>query len=116
MSFFVENFQPEKFLSQSVDVAPPFKPEGTLIIVHNYDEPGKIGGVGTVLGSHGINIRYMQVASLDAEARQSPSTPLSQQKDNEALMILGVDGEVSAQIMDGLKASKGVLDVSLVQL
>ncbi|KAG6298062.1 hypothetical protein E4U09_001101 [Claviceps aff. purpurea] len=93
-----------------------FKPEGTLIIVHNYDEPGKIGGVGTVLGSHGINIRYMQVASLDAEARQSPSTPLSQQKDNEALMILGVDGEVSAQIMDGLKASKGVLDVSLVQL
>lgn len=93
-----------------------FKPEGTLIIVHNYDEPGKIGGVGTMLGSHGINIRYMQVASLDAEARQSPSTPLSQQKDNEALMILGVDGEVSAQIVDGLKASKGVLDVSLVQL
>ncbi|KAG5975885.1 hypothetical protein E4U58_006877 [Claviceps cyperi] len=93
-----------------------FKPEGTLIIVHNYDEPGKIGQVGTVLGSHGINIRYMQVASLDAEARQSQSTPLSQQTDNEALMILGVDGEVAAQIMDGLKASKGVLDVSLVQL
>ncbi|KAG6034146.1 hypothetical protein E4U41_006666 [Claviceps citrina] len=92
-----------------------FSPEGTLIILHNYDEPGKIGGVGTVLGSHGINIRYMQVAGLDAEARQGHGTPPTQ-KDNEALMILGVNGEVSAQIMDGLKKSEGVLDVSLVHL
>ncbi|KAG6002289.1 hypothetical protein E4U21_003280 [Claviceps maximensis] len=92
-----------------------FIPEGTLIILHNYDEPGKIGGVGMVLGSHGINIRYMQVAGLDAEARQGQNTPPTY-KDNEALMILGVDGEVSAQILDGLKRSEGVLDVSLVQL
>ncbi|KAG5982232.1 hypothetical protein E4U55_002177 [Claviceps digitariae] len=92
-----------------------FHPEGTLIILHNYDEPGKIGGVGMVLGSHGINIRYMQVAGLDAEARQGQNTPPTQ-KDNEALMILGVAGEVSAQIMDDLKKSEGVLDVSLVQL
>ncbi|KAG6005344.1 hypothetical protein E4U43_000607 [Claviceps pusilla] len=92
-----------------------FSPEGTLIILHNYDEPGKIGGVGTVLGSHGINIRYMQVAGLDAEAKHGQNTPPTR-KDNEALMILGVDGDVSARIMDRLKKSEGVLDVSLVQL
>ncbi|KAG5928346.1 hypothetical protein E4U42_000792 [Claviceps africana] len=96
-----------------------FNPEGTLLILHNYDEPGKIGAVGMVLGSHGVNIRYMQVAGLDAaEARLGHNTPvtLPTRKDNEALMILGVDGEVTARMMDALKKSEGVLDVSLVQL
>ncbi|KAG5945802.1 hypothetical protein E4U53_006668 [Claviceps sorghi] len=96
-----------------------FNPEGTLLILHNYDEPGKIGGVGMVLGSHGINIRYMQVAGLDAaEARLGHNTPVTPptREDNEALMILGVDGEVSARIIDALKKSEGVLDVSLVRL
>lgn len=92
-----------------------FSPEGTLIILHNYDEPGKIGGVGMVLGSHGINIRYMQVAGLDEAARSGHNTPPTQ-KDNEALMILGVDGEVDTKVLDGLRKSEGVLDVSLVQL
>jgi D-3-phosphoglycerate dehydrogenase len=36
-----------------------FVPEGTLVVLHNYDEPGKIGGVGSILGRHGINIRYV---------------------------------------------------------
>ncbi|KAK2590560.1 hypothetical protein QQS21_011762 [Conoideocrella luteorostrata] len=92
-----------------------FNPEGSLIILHNYDEPGKIGGVGMVLGSHGINIRYMQVAGLNAEARHGQNTPPTQ-KDNEALMILGVDGEVDAKVLEALRKSEGVLDVSLVQL
>ncbi|KAF3072034.1 Protein MAM3 [Trichoderma lentiforme] len=48
-----------------------FTPEGTMIFLHNYDEPGKIGGVGMVLGSHGINIRFMQVASLDEDSKQA---------------------------------------------
>lgn len=92
-----------------------FRPEGTMIILHNYDEPGKIGGVGTVLGSHGINIRFMQVASLDlASGRNTPLT--SEQADREALMILGVDGDVTEPVMEGLRASEGVLDVSLVTL
>ncbi|PHH86705.1 hypothetical protein CDD83_9866 [Cordyceps sp. RAO-2017] len=86
-----------------------FAPEGTLIILHNYDQPGKIGGVGMVLGSHGINIRFMQVASLAAASREG-------QRDNEALMILGVDGEVDGGVLDGLRQSDGVLDVSLVRL
>ncbi|KAF7545127.1 hypothetical protein G7046_g9634 [Stylonectria norvegica] len=90
-----------------------FTPEGTLIILHNYDEPGKIGGVGMVLGAHGINIKFMQVASLD------PAAPVREGLDsrgNEALMILGVLGPVSSEVMEGLRNSAGVLDVSLVKL
>ncbi|RDA87868.1 hypothetical protein CP532_2947 [Ophiocordyceps camponoti-leonardi (nom. inval.)] len=83
-----------------------FRPEGTLIILHNYDEPGKIGCVGMALGSHGINVHFMQVASLGVEAVEA-------QRDNEALMILGVDGEVGGDVLDELRRTEGVLDVSL---
>ena len=44
-----------------------FVPEGTLLVLHNYDEPGKIGGVGGILGRHGINIKFMSVAALDKD-------------------------------------------------
>lgn len=111
-----------------------FNPEGTLIILHNYDEPGKIGGVGTVLGSHGINIRFMQVAALSAEFRGdwTPPTddglqtsrsqdsladgPQQQHVGDEALMILGIAGTVDKKVMDDLQKAEGVLDVSVVTL
>lgn len=96
-----------------------FSPEGTLIILHNYDQPGKIGGVGTVLGQHGINIWFMQVGSLDQGVAAAGEQNGNGQKDNdnEALMILGVDGQqMSTEVIEGLRKSEGVLDVSLVRL
>ncbi|KAI0514984.1 phosphoglycerate dehydrogenase [Xylaria bambusicola] len=123
-----------------------FIPEGTLLILHNFDEPGKIGGVGSVLGRHGINIRFMQVASLDLErskagqdgtkdlerkqpdlnapngnddsqqAQASVSEGGSKKKGDEALMILGVGGDVTKQVMEDLRTAEGILNVSLVQL
>ncbi|KAK8098333.1 D-3-phosphoglycerate dehydrogenase [Apiospora kogelbergensis] len=107
-----------------------FTPEGTLLILHNYDEPGKIGGVGTALGKHGINIRFMTVASLDsgeepamdsltrvdsAVAGMERSAP-NGKGGNEALMILGVNGVVGKAVVEDLKTAEGILDVSLVQL
>lgn len=113
-----------------------FTPEGTLLILHNYDEPGKIGGVGMVVGRHGINIRFMQVASLEKggdngsgmpeltkvdSAVAGVASPHSAKHENgsggdEALMILGVDGRVSKELVDELKTEEGILDVSLVTL
>ncbi|KOS22758.1 D-3-phosphoglycerate dehydrogenase [Escovopsis weberi] len=107
-----------------------FSPEGQMIILHNYDEPGKIGGVGTVLGSHGIKIRFMQVASLDVDDRGANGHSHGYEngigggggnggggrKDNEALMILGVDGDVGEAVMEGLRRSGGVLDAVLLKL
>ncbi|KAI0539107.1 phosphoglycerate dehydrogenase [Xylaria digitata] len=122
-----------------------FSPEGTLLILHNFDEPGKIGGVGSVLGRHGINIRFMQVASLDLrrqkggqgvpkslEIRQ-PDLAVSSARDNakpaqastqdatakngdEALMILGIDGDVTKEVVEDLRTAEGILNVSLVRL
>lgn len=101
-----------------------FTPEGSMIFLHNYDEPGKIGGVGMVLGAHGINIKFMQVASLNpAERKQASASngngavqPGFFDKGSEALMILGVSGTVSEEVLEGLRNSEGVLDVSLVTL
>lgn len=87
-----------------------FQPEGTMVIIHNYDEPGKIGGVGMVLGRHGVNIRFMHVAS-PADAVHEEETG-----GNEALMILGVDGDVNKDVVAELKSSEGVLDVNVVRL
>ncbi|ROT36640.1 phosphoglycerate dehydrogenase [Sodiomyces alkalinus F11] len=126
------------YISKLGQFSATFRPEGTLLVLHNYDEPGKIGGVGMVLGRHGINIRFMQVASLDAEAREERAKrALSQlatgagaesdnpeasegssngKEDREALMILGVDDTMSEEVIEDLKKAEGILDVSLVRL
>lgn len=113
------------FISKLGRFAANFTPEGTLLVLHNYDEPGKIGGVGTVLGRHGINITFMQVASLDRGVEASSNTAAAgvrgkeDRKDsgeNEALMILGVDGLVGREVLDDLGRQEGILDVSLVRL
>ncbi|KAI1078094.1 phosphoglycerate dehydrogenase [Whalleya microplaca] len=99
-----------------------FTPEGTLLILHNYDEPGKIGGVGSMLGGYGINIRFMQVASLAQGGRGAGAHGDGDGKGkihgegDEALMILGVDGEVTREVLDGLERVDGILRVSVVKL
>ncbi|KAH8666619.1 phosphoglycerate dehydrogenase [Xylariales sp. PMI_506] len=104
-----------------------FRPEGTLLILHNYDEPGKIGSVGMVLGRKGVNITWMQVASLekgDGAALTKVDSAVGgvggddngKEPGNEALMILGVDGVVERQLIANLTREEGILDVSLVRL
>jgi D-3-phosphoglycerate dehydrogenase / 2-oxoglutarate reductase len=117
-----------------------FEPEGTMLVLHNYDEPGKIGGVGMVLGRRGVNITWMRVASLEkGRDKRDRGEPLSkvdsavagiggtapsqevaggqvENKGDEALMILGVDGVVSKDVLEDLKREEGILDVSLIRL
>ena len=101
-----------------------FAPEGTLVVLHNYDEPGKIGNVGGVLGRHAINITYMTVASLGEETRRElaagagagADAPGSPRGEREALMILGVDGQVTDEVRQDLGKAEGILNVSVVRL
>jgi len=91
-----------------------FEPEGTLLLIHNYDTPGKIGGVGMILGKNSINIKFMQVASLE-HPKKADKTKRGGVSD-EALMILGIDGVVSSEVKGELKNCEGILDVSVVNL
>ncbi len=46
------------------DFSIEIKPEGTMLVCTNYDRPGAIGKVGTVLGDAGVNISGMQLSRV----------------------------------------------------
>ncbi|KAF1976867.1 phosphoglycerate dehydrogenase [Bimuria novae-zelandiae CBS 107.79] len=89
-----------------------FVPQGTLLICRNFDSVGKIGYVGNLLGKAGVNIRFMNVAPLHNGAGVEENG----NGGKEALMILGVDGEVSESVRRGLISEEGALEASLVVL
>jgi len=96
------------FISRLGRFATNFIPQGTLLICHNYDSPGKIGVVGSVLGKAGVNIRFMTVAPL------TPDT--EGYVENEALMILGLDGDVGGEELKQLGTGDGFFSAALVTL
>lgn len=50
----------------SIDGFPiEIRPEGTMLICTNYDRPGAVGRVGTVLGDAGVNINAMQLSRVE---------------------------------------------------
>lgn len=127
------------FISRLDRFATSFVPEGNLLICHNYDSPGKIGVVGSVLGSEEVNINFMGVApasygpgvkdgGLDAVnlrlaglrkaslAGSGTATPQTPKEPTEALMILSVDREVGDHVVKELIRTGGVLSVSGVML
>jgi D-3-phosphoglycerate dehydrogenase / 2-oxoglutarate reductase len=42
--------------------------DGTMLLLMNNDKPGVIGGVGTILGGHGVNIANFALGRNDAGA------------------------------------------------
>lgn len=107
------------YISRLDRFAGSFAPEGTMLLLHNYDEPGKIGAVGLILASHRVNINFMQVAGVDGggeKTTEAAATRTRTKGANEALMILGVDGEVTKDVLEELVAADGILDVNLVTL
>ena len=103
------------FISRVDRFATSFVPDGTLLICHNYDSPGKIGVVGSILGQKGVNINFMSVAPATYTAAKGIETP-PEQRTTEALMILGVDREVGDHVKKDLVNAEGVLSVSSVTL
>ncbi len=76
--------------------------EGWLLLCENYDRPGTIGAVGTLLGKHNTNINFMTVESIEGQDR--------------ALMALIVDGEVSPETVEDLLAVENILSVRVARL
>lgn len=109
-----------------------FAPEGTLLICHNYDSPGKIGVVGSILGREGVNINFMSVAPVskkqggatgefgtklqDAGLKNGLEEEEAWNPNREALMILGVDKTVDSSVATALMSQGGVLSASVVSL
>lgn len=88
----------------SVDDYPiELRPEGTMLICTNYDRPGAVGKVGTVLGDAGVNISGMQLSRVG--------------ENGLALFALGLDQEPPESVLDVLRALPNVLvSLELVRL
>ena len=82
----------------SIDVLPL----GHMIIALHEDHPNIIGPCCIVLGNHDINIAGMQVGRIKAGGT--------------AIMALNVDSEVNEDILNEIRAVKGILNAKMVYL
>ncbi|MGQ9455669.1 MAG: phosphoglycerate dehydrogenase [Armatimonadota bacterium] len=81
-----------------IDIAP----EGILLVSPHTDKPGIIGQVGTILGNANINIASMHLG------RKAPR--------ERSLMVLSVDSEVPAELLDKIAQVSGIESVKQVIL
>ena len=77
-------------------------PQGNVLLVRNDDTPGIVGHVGTVLGSHGVNIARMGLGRKPGSGR--------------AIMLIEVDSEVPAAVTDELTAMPGIREARFLRL
>jgi len=77
-------------------------PQGNVLLVRNEDTPGIVGRVGTVLGSHGVNIARMGLGRKPGSGR--------------AIMLIEVDSEVPATLTDELTAMPGIREARFLRL
>jgi D-3-phosphoglycerate dehydrogenase / 2-oxoglutarate reductase len=76
-------------------------PEGTFLQFRISDRPGIIGKVGTILGSHNINIASLGV-----------SRPIS----GEEVAFVSVDNPIGAEVLEGILAIDGMIEAKVIDL
>lgn len=79
-----------------------FVPQGRLLFMTNWDLPGLIGHIGTILGDAGINIAGFQLG------RKAPK--------GSVISFISVDDEVPEAVLDQLSATEHVKSVRQVEL
>ncbi|MGE4357469.1 MAG: phosphoglycerate dehydrogenase [Candidatus Omnitrophota bacterium] len=77
-------------------------PQGVMLILNNWDKPGVVGNVGSVLGKNNINIAGMTFG------REKPG--------GKAITVINVDSPVSESVLKQLKNTENILDVKLIKL
>jgi D-3-phosphoglycerate dehydrogenase / 2-oxoglutarate reductase len=70
------------------------RPEGMMLICTNYDRPGAVGRVGTVLGDAGVNISGMQLSRVGEDGLAMFALTLDQVPSDTVLEVLRGMGDV----------------------
>lgn len=77
-------------------------PQGLMLVIHNLDKPGVIGGLGALLGKHKINIAAMTFG------REKPG--------GEAISVLNIDSLLSADLLAQVKKLENISAVKMIKL
>ena len=77
-------------------------PEGYVIVSRHLDRPGVIGRASTILGKRNINIAGMQVGRINPG--------------DKAIMILNVDSEVPAEVMEEIRGLPGIFTATFAKI
>jgi len=78
------------------------RPHGVVLVLENTDRPGMVGRVGTLLGSHGVNI-----ATMSLSRNQAGGT---------ALTVLNLDTPLTEKLLREIRASEDIHSAQVIQL
>lgn len=76
-------------------------PIGEMVFIRNWDKPGLIGSLGTLMGKNGINIAAMTFGR--------------DQQGGKAISVLNVDSQVSQEIQDKIRELENILTVKVIR-
>jgi D-3-phosphoglycerate dehydrogenase / 2-oxoglutarate reductase len=77
-------------------------PTGYLLFTKNVDQPGVIGAMGSILGTHGINIARMHLGRDKQKA--------------QAIALISVDSQIPVETLNTLRSTKGMVSVRQIKL
>jgi len=78
------------------------RPEGHLLVMRNYDVPGVIGKVGTILGEGGVNIGRFHLGRRE--------------RGGEAIAVIEVDAQLSKDTLQSLRSLEQVISAQPIEL
>jgi D-3-phosphoglycerate dehydrogenase / 2-oxoglutarate reductase len=84
------------------DVYMDFRPHGNLLFFKNQDTPGVVGKIGSLLGSHHINIASMKLGRIT--------------ETSHALGVVSVDGDLPDHVVQQLKRIPEVVDARCLRI
>lgn len=76
-------------------------PIGEMVFIRNWDKPGLIGSLGTLMGESGINIAAMTFGR--------------DKQGGKAISVLNVDSQVSPAIQDRIRELENILTVKVIR-
>lgn len=77
-------------------------PEGTILVIRNWDRPGVIGGIGTTLGRRGINIAHMHIGRI------GPG--------EQAIALVHVDTPAPKEVLEEIEKLPNIISVVQITL
>jgi D-3-phosphoglycerate dehydrogenase / 2-oxoglutarate reductase len=77
-------------------------PAGEMIVMQNWDKPGIIGSLGSLMGQYNINIAAMTFGRRE--------------RGGKAISVLNVDSPISSEVLDKIRKTENVLEVKVIRI